>query len=118
LGFKIAERRGKMCIIARMLVVTGTALFLLIAPSFGGSGTNDQVVMAAEELESVHMEIAPVASDADAAKVKAALAKVPGVKEANVSAKGSADLKVAKGTSLDALKKAVQDAGFTVAEKK
>ncbi|HHT9139877.1 MAG TPA: heavy-metal-associated domain-containing protein [Candidatus Tripitaka californicus] len=71
--------------------------------------------LAAEELEQVHMKVNGMTCGACAAKIKSNLTKLPEVKEADVNSnKGTADIRVAKGSNHMALAKAVQDAGFTV----
>ena len=71
--------------------------------------------LAAEELEQVKMKVSGMTCGACAAKIKSNLTKLPEVKEADVNSnKGTADVRVAKGSNHMALSKAVQDAGFTV----
>mgnify|MGYP001585939702 CR=1 FL=1 len=75
--------------------------------------------LAAEELEQVHLKVDGMTCGACASKIKSGLSKLPEVKESDVNFnKGTADVKVAKGSDHAALVKAVQDAGFTVSSVK
>lgn len=103
-----------MRLMGRMLVVTAV-LSLAAALPIGLFVSHNPTVMAAEELESVHLKIEGMVCGSCQAKVKTALSKLPEVKEANVSWEaGGADVKVAKGTDQNKLKEAVKSAGFTV----
>ncbi len=99
----------------------GKVLVLTLAVSLVGMVTGgvlpfcNPASLAAEELEQVHMKVAGMTCGACAAKIKSNLTKLPEVKEADVNSnKGTADVRVAKGSNHMALSKAVQDAGFTV----
>lgn len=103
-----------MRLIGRMLVA-GAVLSLVVVLPVGLSVSRNPVVMAAEELESVHLDIKGMVCGSCQAKVKAALSKLPEVKEANVNWEtGGADVKVAKGSDHKKLVEAVKSAGFDV----
>ncbi len=101
--------------IGRMLVAAAVLSLVVAALPFGVSVFDNPTVVAAEDLENVHMDIKGMVCGACSAKVKNALAKLPEVKEADVSWKdGSADIKVTKGSDHGKLMKAVEGAGFSV----
>jgi Cu2+-exporting ATPase len=103
-----------MRLMGRMLVVTAV-LSLAAALPVGLFVSHNPTVMAAEELESVHLEIKGMVCGDCQAKVKTALSKLPEVKEANVSWEaGGADVKVTKGSDHKKLVGAVKSAGFDV----
>lgn len=69
-----------------------------------------------EGQESIHMEIAGITSGGCAKAIKASLAKLPEVKGVDINwKKGTADIKVKKGSDSLALVVAVEHAGFNVA---
>lgn len=104
-----------MKVIGRILVVAAVVSLAMVALPFDVSRSGSDVVMAAEDLESVHLDIKGMTCGGCSAKVTKYLKKLPEVKEAEVNWKtGGADLKVVKGSNHSALKKAVEDAGFTV----
>lgn len=99
---------GKVTVVVLALSLVG---FLPV----GISSFSSPAVQAAEELESVHMDVKGMTCGGCAARVKASLAKLPEVKETNISVeKGSVDVKVDKGSDHKALAKAVEGAGFKV----
>lgn len=103
-----------MRLIGRMLVVVA-AMSLVVSLPVGLFVSYNPTVMAAEGLESVHLEIKGMVCGSCQAKVKTALSKLPEVKKADVSWEaGGADVKVSKGTDPNKLKKAVESVGFTV----
>lgn len=104
-----------MKVIGRILIVAAVMSLAMVAMPFGISGSDDSTVVAAEELENVHLDINGMTCGGCSAKVTKYLKQLPEVKEADVNWKtGGADLKVVKGSDHMALKKAVEDAGFAV----
>lgn len=70
---------------------------------------------ATEELESVLMEIAGITSGDCAKAIKTALIKLPGVKGVDINwKKGTADIKVKRGSGHEAIVEAVGNEGFIV----
>lgn len=105
-----------MRLIGRMLVAAAV-MSLAVALPVGFFAPHNPAVMAAEQLENVHMDIEGMTCGACQAKVKKALTQLPEVKEADVNLKtGGADLKVTKGSDHKKLMKAVEGAGFTVSD--
>ncbi|HCN19834.1 MAG: hypothetical protein A3G17_09135 [Planctomycetes bacterium RIFCSPLOWO2_12_FULL_50_35] len=103
-----------MRLMGRMLVVIAVLSLAVVLP-VGLFVSYVPVVTAAEELESVHLEIKGMTCGGCQAKVKTALSKLPEVKEANVSWEaGGADVKVTKGSDHKKLVGAVKNAGFDV----
>ncbi len=105
-----------MKVIGRLLIAAAV-LSLVTALPVGALVSSSSMVTAAEELEVVHLEIEGMVCGACQAKVKTALSELPEVQEVEVSwESGGADVKVTKGSDHKNLKKAVQEAGFTVTE--
>lgn len=99
--------------IGKVMVVV-LALSLVGFSPVGIPSFSSPAVQAAE-LENVHMDVKGMTCGACAAKVKSSLAKLPEVKETNISVeKGAVDVKVDKGSDHKALAKAVEGAGFKV----
>ena len=70
---------------------------------------------AAENPETVHMKVSGMTCSACSGKIKAELAKLPEVKSSDVNwEKGTADVKVTKGSNHKAIEDAVKKAGFKV----
>ncbi len=103
-----------MKVIGRLLIAAAV-LSLVTALPVGALVSSGSTVMAAEEIEVVHLDIEGMVCGACQAKVKTALSKLPEVQEVEVSwESGGADLKVTKGSDHKNLEEAVQEAGFTV----
>lgn len=101
--------------IGKVLVLT-LAMSLVVVVSSGVSPFYSPATLAAEELENVHMDIKGMTCGGCAEKIKAQLSGLPEVEEGSVNwRKGTADLKVTKGSDHTALVKAVEEAGFKVA---
>jgi len=99
---------GKVLVLTLAVSLVGV-MFSMVSPFY------NPVALAAEKSEQVHMKVSGMTCGACAAKIKSNLTKLPEVKEADVNSnKGTADIRVAKGSNHMALSKAVQDAGFTV----
>ncbi len=105
-----------MKVIGRMLVAVAV-LSLVVALPVGIFASYNSTVMAAEDVEAVHLEISGMVCGACQAKVSKALSELPEVEEVTVSWEaGGADIKVTKGYDRQNLKKAVEEVGFTVVE--
>ncbi len=84
-------------------------MFGMVSPFY------NPVALAAEESEQVHMKINGMTCGGCASAIKSSLAKLPEVKGSDVNfKKGTADVKVAKGSDHVHLVNAVKEAGFTV----
>lgn len=100
--------------IGKVLVFT-LAVSLVAVVSSGVLPFYNPSTLAAEELEKVHMEIKGMTCSGCSAKVQSNLARLSEVKGSDVNwQKGTADVKVLKGSDHKALMKTVQDSGFTV----
>lgn len=100
--------------VGKVLVLT-LAVSLVGMVSGGALPFCNPTSLAAEELEQVHMKVDGMTCEGCASKIKSGLSKLPAVKGSDVNfKKGTADVRVAKGSDHMALAKAVQDAGFTV----
>ncbi len=104
----------KMKMIGGVIVVVAVMCMVAALP-VGVFMSDSTTVVAAEELEVVHLEIEGMTCGGCQAKVKAALIELTEVEEVDVSwESGGADLKVTKGSDHKNLTKAVEEAGFTV----
>ncbi len=71
--------------------------------------------MAAENLENVHLKVSGMTCGMCAGKIKTQLDKLSEVKDSEINwEKGTADVKVTKGSNHKALEDAVKAAGFKV----